>query len=76
MIANSPVRIQTITIFLPGRVLIYVGPNNPVDKLVCHNIAMTIENEEDLKKLRAIGRIVYETLLLMKRHMAVVMTAL
>lgn len=35
---------------------------------------MTIENEDDLKKLRAIGRIVYETLIVMKRHMEVGMT--
>lgn len=35
---------------------------------------MTIENEDDLKKLRAIGRIVYETLMVMKRHMEVGMT--
>jgi methionyl aminopeptidase len=37
---------------------------------------MTIENEDDLKKLRAIGRIVYETLMLMKKHMTVGMTTL
>ena len=30
---------------------------------------MTIENEKDLEKLRLIGRIVYETLMLMKRHL-------
>lgn len=29
---------------------------------------MTIENEDDLRKLRAIGRIVYETMMLMKKH--------
>jgi len=32
---------------------------------------MTIENDEDLRKLRAIGRIVYETMLLMKDHLEV-----
>lgn len=37
---------------------------------------MTIENDEDLKKLRAIGRIVYETLLLMKKRMEIGMTTL
>ena len=35
---------------------------------------MTIENERDLEKLRAIGRIVYETLLLMQREMQIGMT--
>lgn len=35
---------------------------------------MTIENDDDIKKLRAIGRIVYETLMLMKEHMEVGMT--
>jgi methionyl aminopeptidase len=35
---------------------------------------MTIENEDDLKKLRAIGRIVYETLMLMKKSMEPGMT--
>ena len=35
---------------------------------------MTIENEDDLKKLRAIGRIVYETMMLMKQQMEVGMT--
>lgn len=35
---------------------------------------MTIENDDDLKKLRVIGRIVYETLMLMKKHMEVGMT--
>ena len=37
---------------------------------------MTIENENDLKKLRAIGRIVYETLILMSKKMEVGMTTL
>ena len=35
---------------------------------------MTIENEEDLRKMKIIGRIVYETLLLMKREMKPGMT--
>lgn len=35
---------------------------------------MTIENDNDLKGLRAIGRIVYETLMLMKKQMEVGMT--
>lgn len=30
---------------------------------------MTIENEDDLRKLRAIGRIVYETMMLMKKQL-------
>lgn len=37
---------------------------------------MTIENEEDLRKLQAIGRIVYETMMLMKKQMEVGMTTL
>ncbi|MCB1647031.1 MAG: type I methionyl aminopeptidase [Pseudomonadales bacterium] len=37
---------------------------------------MTIENEEDLKKLRTIGRIVFETLMLMKKSMEPGMTTL
>jgi len=36
--------------------------------------SMTIENEEDLEKLRIIGRIVFETLMLMKRHLQVGIT--
>lgn len=35
---------------------------------------MTIENEEDLKRLRAIGRIVYETLIKMSKQLEVGMT--
>jgi len=35
---------------------------------------MTIENEDDLHKLRAIGRIVYETMMLMRKHLEVGMT--
>ncbi|MBT7370480.1 MAG: M24 family metallopeptidase, partial [Gammaproteobacteria bacterium] len=30
---------------------------------------MTVENEDDLMKLRLIGRIVFETLMLMKKHL-------
>ncbi len=30
---------------------------------------MTIDNENDLKELRAIGRIVYETMMLMRKHL-------
>ena len=37
---------------------------------------MTIENEDDLKMLRIIGRIVYETLLLMKKSLEPGMTTL
>lgn len=37
---------------------------------------MTIENEDDLNKLRAIGRIVYQTMMLMKKQMEVGMTTL
>ena len=37
---------------------------------------MTIENDDDLKKLRAIGRIVYETLILMRDRMEIGMTTL
>ncbi len=37
---------------------------------------MTIENEEDLRKLKTIGRIVFETMMLMKKEMAVGMTTL
>ena len=37
---------------------------------------MTIENEDDLKKLRAIGRIVYETLILMSEKIEPGMTTL
>ena len=37
---------------------------------------MTIENEDDLRKLRTIGRIVYETMMLMKDRMEVGMTTL
>ena len=35
---------------------------------------MTIENDDDLNKLKAIGRIVFETLMLMKRQMQIGMT--
>ena len=35
---------------------------------------MTINNDEDLRKLRSISRIVYETLLLMKDRMEIGMT--
>ena len=37
---------------------------------------MTIENEEDLRHLKAIGRIVYETLILMSKQIEVGMTTL
>jgi len=37
---------------------------------------MTIENESDLEKLKAIGRIVFETMMLMKQQMEVGMTTL
>lgn len=37
---------------------------------------MTIENEEDLQKMKAIGRIVFETMMLMKKQMQVGMTTL
>lgn len=37
---------------------------------------MTIENDDDLKKLRTIGRIVYETMMLMRNSMEVGMTTL
>jgi methionyl aminopeptidase len=37
---------------------------------------MTMENEDDLKKLRAIGKIVYETLILMSQKIEVGMTTL
>ncbi|MFT5210958.1 MAG: methionyl aminopeptidase [Flavobacterium sp.] len=37
---------------------------------------MTIENENDLQKLRSIGRIVYETLILMSKKMEIGMTTL
>jgi len=35
---------------------------------------MTIENDHDLKQLRAISRIVYETMMLMKKHLKVGIT--
>ncbi len=35
---------------------------------------MTIENEEDMRKLRAIGRIVFETMMLMSKKMEIGMT--
>jgi len=37
---------------------------------------MTIENEEDLRKLKIIGRIVYETLILMSKKMEIGMTTI
>jgi len=37
---------------------------------------MTIENEEDLKKLKIIGRIVYETLVMMSKKMEIGMTTI
>lgn len=37
---------------------------------------MTIEDEYELRKLRVIGRIVYETLMLMKKHLRVGITTL
>ncbi len=39
-------------------------------------LIMTIENNHDLSKLKIIGRIVFETLLLMKRRMEIGMTTL
>ncbi len=39
-------------------------------------LIMTIENDDDLNKLRTIGRIVFETLMLMKRQMEIGMTTL
>lgn len=35
---------------------------------------MTIENDDELKKMKAIGRIVFETMMLMKKHMEAGMT--
>lgn len=37
---------------------------------------MTVDNEQDLKKLRTIGRVVYETLMLMKRSLVPGVTSL